>query len=82
MKINPAPAEMAPPAMPPLMAPPMGQPDPGMAQALEQERKARMAAEEERDAYGARMAQLHQELRALKDAQGGESTQLPLRDPL
>jgi FHA domain len=35
---------------------------------LEAERKARQAAEEERDAYGARMAELHGELRTLREA--------------
>jgi peptidoglycan hydrolase CwlO-like protein len=34
--------------------------------AIDEERKARVAAEEERDAYGARMAELHGELRTLK----------------
>lgn len=34
--------------------------------AIEEERKARLAAEEERDAYGARMAELHGELRTLR----------------
>jgi predicted nucleic acid-binding Zn-ribbon protein len=41
-----------------------------LAQWLEVERKARLSAEQERDAYGARMAELHKEVRAMKDAQG------------
>lgn len=41
-----------------------------LAQWLEVERKARISAEQERDAYGARMSELHKEVRAMKDAQG------------
>lgn len=60
-------AAAAAPAMPspaPAAPAPVAAPD---SAALDAERKARMAAEEERDAYGARMAELHQEVRALKD---------------
>jgi len=41
-----------------------------LAQWLEGERKVRLSAEQERDAYGARMSELHKEVRAMKDAQG------------
>lgn len=41
-----------------------------LAQWLEVERKTRLSAEQERDAYGARMSELHKEVRAMKDAQG------------
>ena len=63
--------EMSPPEMPPPMAvpampPPVAGADLAVAHLLETERKARVAAEEERDAYGARMAELHGELRALR----------------
>ena len=66
-----APPEMAPPMAPPPMAapampPPAAGPDAAVAYLLEVERKARMAAEEERDAYGTRMGELHGELRALR----------------
>ena len=57
-----APPPMAAPAMPP----PAAGPDAAVAYLLEVERKARMAAEEERDAYGTRMGELHGELRALR----------------
>lgn len=67
----PAPPPMAPPqewAPPPTQpASDVYQPSPaGNPAELEHERKARQAAEEERDAYGARMAELHQELRDLR----------------
>jgi phage shock protein A len=66
------PPPMAAPAMPPPMAPPampppaVAGPDSVVAHLLETERKTRVAAEEERDAYGARMAELHGELRSLR----------------
>jgi hypothetical protein len=75
-----APYQAPPPAHEPAAPPPAYEPPPPPAQLfgapgqqvnansdlLEGERKARKAAEEERDAYGERMAQLHGELRTLK----------------
>lgn len=69
---QPAPPPYEPPPPPP--APPLfGAPAAPQApqanantELLEAERKARQAAEEERDAYGARMAQLHGEVRTLQ----------------
>jgi hypothetical protein len=52
-----------------LLPPPIGV-NGTLAQWLEVERKARLSAEQERDAYGSRMAELHKEVRAMKDAQG------------
>ena len=66
----PPPYEPPPPLPPPpLFGAPAAPPAPqanGNAELLEAERKARQAAEEERDAYGARMAQLHGEVRTLQ----------------
>jgi hypothetical protein len=45
---------------------PLSTPQPDPSALLEAERKARKGAEEERDAYGARMAELHGEVRTLK----------------
>jgi hypothetical protein len=67
---QPSSVEVAPQAWQQEPAPAAPSPAPAAALdtgALDAERKARMAAEEERDAYGARMAELHQEVRALKD---------------
>ncbi len=67
------PPEMPPPMAAPEMPPPaaqqhiVGGADLAVAHLLETERKARVAAEEERDAYGARMAELHGELRSLRE---------------
>lgn len=81
----------APPEMPPPMAAPAELPPPApnmiggadlaVAHLLEVERKARVAAEEERDAYGARMAELHGELRALRQQLEQASPQAPAKQP-
>ena len=66
--MTPPPPAPPPPAPPPPLfgaATPPPAPD-ASGELLEAERKARQAAEEERDAYGARMSQLHGELRTLK----------------
>jgi hypothetical protein len=62
---QPAPVFTPPPAPAP---PPVSTPQVDVTALVEGERQARLAAEEERDAYGARMAELHGELRALKQA--------------
>jgi chromosome segregation ATPase len=79
MAYEPAPAP-APPAPvsyepPPLQGPPSVVVDLN-ANELAAERTARQSAEQERDAYGARMAELHGELRTLREATDAERARL------
>jgi len=60
----------------PSAPPPLSTPEVDVSALVEEERQARLAAEEERDAYGARMAELHGELRALQQALEAARTEL------